>query len=407
MRALKVFAVVLFLLAAGGVVLFATGAWQDLVARAFIAINAPSGDFDPATGAPAPDYGDVASWAALPTTTHPARLVPAGVISAVEQGQAPVDVLFIHPTGYLSGNSWTSPMDADSATEENTRWMLANQASAFNGCCNVYAPRYREASIFAYMQRSTAERERVLAFAYQDVLAAFRYFIEHFSAGRPFIIASHSQGTHHAQRLLSEEIDRGRLRERLVAAYTIGSVGNGYSSEWLAGLAHLRACASASDIGCIVHWDTVGDGGDPVPAAPPALCTNPLTWRVDEALAPATLHRGAVPAAGTYTAAFRGDDAARGTTFSALAAPMAGHTWAQCRGGTLFVANQSGSAMAGSFMGSGRRLNYHGLDYPLFHMDIRENAIVRVNAFLAVRKKAPAAPMAAGDAVDLSRSRGD
>ena len=36
---------------------------------------------------------------------------------------------------------------------------------------------------------------------------AFQYFLENFSKGRPFIIASHSQGTHHAIRLLKEEID--------------------------------------------------------------------------------------------------------------------------------------------------------------------------------------------------------
>ncbi len=27
--------------------------------------------------------------------------------------------------------------------------------------------------------------------------------------------------------------------------------------------------------------------------------------------------------------------------------------------------------------------NYHGLDYPVFHMDIRENAKLRVQTFLA------------------------
>ena len=27
--------------------------------------------------------------------------------------------------------------------------------------------------------------------------------------------------------------------------------------------------------------------------------------------------------------------------------------------------------------------NYHGLDYPLFHMDIRENTKLRVAAFMA------------------------
>ena len=69
-------------------------------------------------------------------------------------------------------------MDPDSGTEENTHWMMANQASAFNGCCNVYAARYREASIFAYLSATEAETAEVLAFAYQDVAAAFAHFIK-------------------------------------------------------------------------------------------------------------------------------------------------------------------------------------------------------------------------------------
>jgi hypothetical protein len=394
MTALKFVAAVAFLLAAVGGTLFATGAWQGLVQRAFVAWYAPDAGFDPADAAPAPDYADAGNWAALPSLQHPARLRPAGVADGVEQGSAPADVFFVHPTGYLSGASWTSPMAPDSATEENTRWMLANQASAFNGCCNVYAPRYREASIFAYVGRSAAERDRVLAFAYQDVLAAFRHFLAHHNAGRPFVLASHSQGSHHASRLLAEEIDGTALHDRLVAAYTIGAVGNGFSAQWFATLRDVKPCAGPVDTGCVVHWDTVAEGGNAIGGAAPSLCTNPLTWRVDESLAPASLHRGAVPPAGIYAVGFGRDDAARGTAFKALAAPIPGHTWAQCRGGTLFVADQAGTAMAGTAMGAAGSRNYHGLDYPLFHMDIRENAKARVQAWLAARAQAGSAPAA-------------
>jgi hypothetical protein len=37
-----------------------------------------------------------------------------------------------------------------------------------------------------------------------------------------FIIASHSQGTHHSIRLLAEEIDGTDLYSRMVGAYIIG-----------------------------------------------------------------------------------------------------------------------------------------------------------------------------------------
>ena len=33
--------------------------------------------------------------------------------------------------------------------------------------------------------------------------AAFQYYLEHYNNGRPFIIASHSQGTYHAKRLIT------------------------------------------------------------------------------------------------------------------------------------------------------------------------------------------------------------
>lgn len=383
MKVLKVGAIVALVLVVVGVLLFATEFGRGLMFQGYVAWNRPAGDFDPSAAAPAPEYADEKFWAALPWKDDPSDLLPDGVDAPPSARNQPVDVFFIHPTGYLRGQSWTSPLNPDSATEENTRWMLANQASAFNGCCNVYAPRYREATIFAYMARKPAERDEILDFAYQDVFRAFRHFLAEYNDGRPFIITSHSQGTHHARRLLAEEIDPTPLHAQLVAAYTIGSVMIPYSRRWLAGLAHVKACESATQTGCVVHWDTVGEGGDALERDEDSLCTNPLTWRVDEEMAAAELHRGAVPPAGVYTVAFSGDDVPLGTQFTALAAPLPQHTWAQCRGGTLFVADQTGTPMMGGGMGAGNSRNYHGLDYPLFHMDIRENAAARVASYFA------------------------
>ena len=154
----------LVLLLAG---LAATGTLGSLLFASFVYFNGPDHEFDPALAVPAPDYADELNWAALPSKIDEADVLPIGVMPEFEQGSAPVDVLFLHPTGYLSGESWNSPMEIDSVTEENTRWMLANQASQFNGCCNVYAPRYREASIFAYLKGDAKLREQVLGFASQ------------------------------------------------------------------------------------------------------------------------------------------------------------------------------------------------------------------------------------------------
>lgn len=55
---------------------------------------------------------------------------------------------------------------------------------------------------------------------------------------------------------------------------------------------------------------------------------------------------------------------------------------AQCRKGVLYITDQSDNAFG---RGNGPREGggYHRLDYPLFHMDIRENAQARVAAYLA------------------------
>lgn len=343
-----------------------------------VAIFKPHHGWDLALKAPAPDYAKAESWAALPSKNSPAKLVPKGV--APSPASPAVDVFFIHPTGYMHGADWNSPLDPNSRTEENTKWMMANQASAFNGCCAVYAPRYREASIFRYMALRDGDdlANKTMDFAYADVDRAFSYFLAHYSKGRPFIIASHSQGTAHALRLIQKRIDGTPLATRMVAAYIIGG---GITDKDVAGLKTVRACETATDLHCIVHWMTFGEGAtlDREGGDKP-LCTNPLTWKRDGGRAPASEHKGGVPQSGRFQIAFWGSDTAQGIAFDALPAPVPHQTWAECRHGLLFVADQGGGPFDGLDLGG---KNYHGLDYPLFAMDIRENAAARVNAYLA------------------------
>ena len=56
----------------------------------------------------------------------------------------------------------------------------------------------------------------------EDVERAFDHFLEHYSQGRPFVLAAHSQGSVHLRTLLEKRITGTALRERLVAAYPVG-----------------------------------------------------------------------------------------------------------------------------------------------------------------------------------------
>ena len=112
-------------------------------------MSKPHHDFNPDKQSVRPDYSLAENWAALPEKEDLADMRPDGVESNPLLKE--VDVFFIHPTGYLKGDQWTSPMNASSATEENTKWMMANQASVYSDC-KVYAPRYRGSNdIFVFL----------------------------------------------------------------------------------------------------------------------------------------------------------------------------------------------------------------------------------------------------------------
>ena len=190
--------------------------WGEQLVNAVLEPDHPKSE-DPITVPP--DYGDDRYWASLPAS-GPANLVPEG--QEVRSGPAPVAVFYIHPTSYLSGRRWNAPLFADSWAWEMVQRMMATQASAFNDCCDVYAPHYREATLWSFIERESGDGLRALDIAYADVARAFDEFIRRFAADRPFIVASHSQGTAHALRLLSERVNAGDLRRRLVAAFLIG-----------------------------------------------------------------------------------------------------------------------------------------------------------------------------------------
>ena len=111
---------------------------------------APDHDFD-ATHAPAaPDYGDPANWAALPDKADASDQIPDG-FGRVATG---VPVFFVHPTSYMSSDGWNQPLDDDGANWVVDERILRHQASVFNSCCDVYAPRYRQATFFSFMDQS-------------------------------------------------------------------------------------------------------------------------------------------------------------------------------------------------------------------------------------------------------------
>src|SRR3990172_12199893 len=92
------------------------------------------------TPPPAPDYAQAAAWAALPDREDAADhvLVPG---SADQQASAAADVFFLH-AGANWTLRWNAPIDHWLVRFLVDGALLEQWASAFTGCCRVYAPRF-------------------------------------------------------------------------------------------------------------------------------------------------------------------------------------------------------------------------------------------------------------------------
>jgi hypothetical protein len=361
-----------------------TASARDLRMLAMLLFAHPPHErFDAITPPLPPDYAKPASWAALPDKKDASDVAPAGV-AMIDPARAPADVFFVHPTSFFSNSHWNADIMDVKTNARTDKGSIRNQASVFNGCCRVYAPRYRQMTFSGFLKHSKSSAE-ALDLAYSDVKRAFEYYLAHDNDGRPFIIASHSQGSRLATRLVKEMIDGTPLMKRFVAAYI---VGNWLDDDYFRSLKTIEPCSRADDTGCVLTWSTLAEDADAqrqrdgfakrsgLPeshAHHHFVCTNPLTWTTATTLAPATRDIG-------------------GWVYGRGAAPRPPDPHLvsmRCDDGALFVSRPHDSIYRARLLPGG---NYHNYDYQLAYMNIRKNARVRVKAFIARRGDEPNPP---------------
>ncbi len=328
---------------------------------------------------PAPDYSQAAAWAVWPGRPSEADVVPSGIVDTSSGEASRVDVFFVHPTTYLSRPNNNAHFDEPGVTTTLIeRGVLRSQVSAFNHCCRIYAPHYRQAALAAFFHRNDAADAAALDLAYQDVLRAFDFYLASENHGRPFIIAGHSQGSLHVLRLLQERIAGKAVQKQMVAAYVIG-----YFVPQEIERTGLGVCRAATQTGCLISWNTVKPNAATTEKRSthlvwlsreyqrlgdrPVVCTNPLNWSLDRGEAPASLNLGALP--GVHPS-------------QDLRPIIPALTGASCHDGELAVSipwgRRHGFADALTLFGS-----YHIYDYNLFYTNIRVNADERAAAFLS------------------------
>ncbi|MEN9855201.1 MAG: hypothetical protein RLZZ157_327 [Pseudomonadota bacterium] len=323
---------------------------------------------------PAPDYTDAGAWAVRPQG------------SAAAKGVA--DIFFVHPTTAWSGaQGWNAHIDDPVSRTRLERVALPNHGEPFAAAGTIWAPRYRQAVLYASLARREDSRE-ALNFAYQDVARAFAIFQQSRDHSRPLILAGVGQGGLHVLRLLQSVPDLGA---QISVAYLIDQpVPQSLYAGPTALAGFPKPCDAANATACFVSYTSVDDtdargarllqtrtmtwtreaGYQSLNGAPFA-CVNPLTGSVRAPDAPASANRGSAAATGLE----------RGTAPPLLP----GETGAVCRDSLLAVEPVRPASLTGPRFELGTFYKLAG--YNLFYAALSQDAKTRVSQAIAIPPK--------------------
>ncbi len=349
-------------------VLVAAFLFRDEILRTSLDPRQPYQTYRPP---PAPDYARASAWALLPR--DPLQPSPR---------DGPADVFFIHPTTYNGGEHWNGPIDHPRARRQLEQVMLPNYAGPFLRGGRLFAPRYRQASLYAMLAlREDARAART--FAYGDVRRAFLTFLERYNQGRPFLVVGVEQGGVLAERLVRDEVarDPGRL-QRMAGAYFIGSI---LPADEHGPASRIPACRVRLQARCAVAYQSVPRDGEQLGrrllsralvwgkgdeldllAGRPSLCVNPLSGRADGALESERANLGAANATALE--------------WGLRPAFLPHQVSAQCEGGLLRISRPSSPELKPAG-GWADRLKAPG--YQLFYADLEADALARISALEA------------------------
>ena len=363
------------MIAAGAFVVLLLAAavfWREDIFQTTLDPKTPFQTYRPPAG---PNYANDRAWALLSKASD-------------APGASDVDVFFIYPTTYNGGHDWNAPLDNAQTDRDLRQVMLPNYAGPFVRLGRTFAPRYRQASLYSELTLRDDSRD-ARKFAYGDVLAAFRYWRQHYGGQRPFLIVGVEQGGFLAARLLAEEIaPDADLRGRLVGAYLIDAI---VPADAFAAGGAIPACRARQEAGCVVAYAELpqgaalrgremldralvwGPGGELENIGDrPALCVNPLLGAASEVEAGARLNLGAVNASGLE--------------WAARPAFMQRQVSAKCTGGILWVsAPRSPSLKPSTAWPDHLKVPA----YNLFYADLEADASARIAAL--ARRPAPRA----------------
>ncbi|MGB2136262.1 MAG: DUF3089 domain-containing protein [Flavobacteriaceae bacterium] len=219
-----------------------------------------------------PNYAASISWAVFPGK-YP--LVLQGFDKLDNAKKA--DVFYVYPTLLTDkkNKDWNANVWTSSIRQDVFQKAAKYQASAWLNAGDLYVPFYRQAHYRIFVEPYSRGGEPAWEVAYEDVKNAFQYYLKHYNKGKPIIIASHSQGSMHAKRLIKEFFDQKPLQNQLVAAYLIGT--RIFPDEFES----IPPLESPNDVGGFVSWNAYKMDKFPKKYKnwyQGGVTTNPISW---------------------------------------------------------------------------------------------------------------------------------
>lgn len=164
---------------------------------------------------------------------------------------APIDCFYVYPTvsNDPGGNS-------EMVTGPEEKAVVRVQFARFASQCRPFAPLYRQVTLTAL--RSALAGHPIptdRALAYNDVLDAWNYYLEHDNNGRGVVLIGHSQGSGILTVLMKNEIDGKPIQSKIISALLLGTnlpvpkgkdVGGAFQ--------HMPLCRAANQIGCVITY---------------------------------------------------------------------------------------------------------------------------------------------------------
>jgi hypothetical protein len=238
-----------------------------LGASAFAQSSAPQTAPPPAAN----DYSKAETWLCRPGREDACAVDLTTTIIAADgkltkepfkpNANAPIDCFYVYPT---VSNDPTPNSDMNAGSEETS--VVRAQFARFGSQCKLYAPLYRQVTLKALRAAMAGgggfPADRKLG--YEDVLAAWNYYLKNDNKGRGVVLIGHSQGSSMLTQLIKNEIDGKPIQSKVLSALLLGTniavpkgkdVGGSFQS--------MPLCRSATQLGCVISYVTFRSDAPP------------------------------------------------------------------------------------------------------------------------------------------------